>query len=54
MIDLGGPLGDNHKPEGSGNIFWLETFTCVNGGQLFFAHHFFRAAQFTKKNCLLA
>jgi hypothetical protein len=32
ITDLGGPLTDNHNPEGSGNIFWLTDFIPVNGG----------------------
>lgn len=29
ITDLGGALGDNHRPEGSGNVFWLEYFQPV-------------------------
>jgi hypothetical protein len=35
ITNLGGPLGDNHNPEGSGNLFWLDTFEPVYGGDNF-------------------
>ena len=30
LTRLGGPLGQSHRPEGSGNLFWLENFDPVN------------------------
>lgn len=30
--NLGGPLGKDHDPEGSGNVFWLESFESVGMG----------------------
>lgn len=32
LTNLGGVLGADHNPEGSGNIFWLEDFQPVGGG----------------------
>jgi len=32
ITDLGGLLGANHRPEGSGNIFWLERFEKLQKG----------------------